>query len=303
MDNAIICNTCNKEFSRAFNLKKHLNKKNKCSANPKACKFCNKVFTTHSNMMRHIKDSCQKENEDYYKEKIQLLEEKFNKDKQELEAKLKEITVPQIINNNQTNNNQTNNINNNTQANLNMMVMTKDYISKNFLCDPILKPLDDYDLIREGNMITDPHHADENVMFVNTIYSQYERGKIVEYIGDIILLFYKHKDNLSQRSFWCSDASRMKFLVRIFSNNTNTWKFDDSGIMVKEKVIKPLLDYMVKCIDAYRIKYSYKMIDETDKFETFSIIVTSIRNGGMSEDVTKYIIPHFTLNKQLAIKT
>jgi hypothetical protein len=170
--------------------------------------------------------------------------------------------------------------------------------------DPILKPLDDYDEVRVGNMITEPINADENVMFINTIYSQYTCSKLVEYIGNIIVSFYK-SDNISKQSLWCSDLSRMTFLVRILPDGSqcNRWISDGQGEMVKTKVIKPLLNYIATCIDSYNIKTL--LSNKTSEIEKCSIlndIVLSIRNNNLTKEVTKYIAPHFTLNQKLTIK-
>jgi hypothetical protein len=306
MTKQVSCNKCNKTFSKSSNLKAHLNKKNPCTPRSTICGYCNKPFTTLSNLTRHLKDSCLKENDPYYKDnieqRIQEMEVKLQHDK-DLIDHLKEIAITQAKNAGNTNNiNTQNNTNNN--HNLTMNILTKDYIAQNFTGEPCIKSLDDYSIIKEGNLITEPHHEDDNIMFINTIVSQYERGKLVAYISNIIIAFYKKPDRVAEQSLWCSDLSRLKFLVRILPTNAtcNKWVTDPSGITVKEKVILPLLTYIVKCIDEYGIKYPMKMITETDKFLLLGEIVTSIRNNSLTNNITKYIAPHFTLGKQLTIK-
>jgi hypothetical protein len=257
-------------------------------------------------MNKHLKDNiCFKENEEYYKKQNEDLEIALRQEILDIEAKLKGVIEAKAQNiqiQNQTNNIQNNN---NQQANLTMNILTKEYITQHFNNDPCLKPLDNYDDIRIGNMITDPYYDDENVMFVNTVLCQYECGKLVEYFGKILLSFYKNKADISKQSLWCSDLSRLKFLVRILptDSTTNAWITDPSGITVKDKIIKPLLDYVVTCIDEYSIKYPSKMISETEKFLTLGNIVTSIRNGSITNHIARYIAPHFTLGKQLTNKT
>jgi hypothetical protein len=326
MSNSKICSDCNKTFLRPSQLIAHKNKKKPCIGyDSKACIYCDKKFTTQSNMARHLKDNvCLKENERHYIEKneakLKNIEENLLKEKQEMDEKyknmdekykhieetLKVITEQKVINNNVNShnnivNNNNNNNNNNTLNNNTVILLTKEYIKEHFTGDPYLQALPDYDAIRQGNMITDPHYDDENIMFVNTILSQYERGKLVKYLGNILLLFYKNKDDISKQSLWCSDLSRMTFLVRILPTDSpkNMWVSDPACVNVKEKIIKPLLNYIIKCIDEYRIKYNYKMKTEVDKFLTFSNIVKIILNDELTNDVAKYIAPHFTLSPKV----
>jgi hypothetical protein len=287
-------------FTRVYNLKMHKKKKIPCSSKPHTCKYCDKTFAKQSNLTRHIDESCKKEASLFYIEKIKNLEENLIKEKQaldekykDIDEKLKNIAEQKVINNNTVNNN--NVLNNNT-----VNILTKEYIGEHFTCNPCLQPLTDYSAIRDGNMITDPHYDDVNIMFVNTIFSQYEINKLVEYVGNILLKFYKNKDDISKQSLWCSDLSRMTFLVRVLPTNAtiNTWISDPACVNVKETIIKPLLNYILKCIDEYSIKYNYKMITETEKFLVFSDIAKIISNNELTNDVAKYIAPHFILPKK-----
>jgi hypothetical protein len=258
-------------------LKRHKNKKIPC-VKSKTCIYCNTPFTRVSSLNKHLKDVCKKENEEYYK------------------------NITNITNNN---NNITNNNNNQFNNNMAVNVLTKEYIMQNFLGNPCLMPLPDYNIIKNGNIIIDPYYEDDNIMFINTLVSQYERGKLIEYFGSILVAYYKQANQISGQSLWCSDLSRLKFLVRILpypDSPTNMWVTDSSGIMVKKEVIRPLLEYVVKCIDSYGIKYPLKMITETDKFLLLGKIVTAIRNNSLTNDIAKYMAPHFTLGKQLMVE-
>jgi hypothetical protein len=299
MSNSKICDICNKKFSSPSKLKVHKNRKIPCTSVPKSCEYCNAQFARQCNVVRHLEDGvCLKEGENFYKEKMKNLKINLEKERALIDEKIKEIDKQAItvqnINGNQ--------INNNTQNTVNFL--TKEYIVKNFNNDPCLKELDNYDDIRAGNMITDPHYDDENIMFINTIVSQHNLGKLIDYLSKIIISFYKNPNNFSLQPIWCSDTSRMNFLVRVLpcGSKCNKWVTDSSGIMIKEKVIKPLLNYVVKCADEYRLKYAHKMIKETDKFLTLSEIVSQVSNNALTDNIAKYIAPHFTLGKQLSLK-
>jgi hypothetical protein len=316
MSNSKICDICDKEFPNPAKLKAHKNRKIPCTSSPKECEYCGKKFARQSGVTRHLKDNvCLQEKEEKYKEKTKeneireeekkKLEKKMeliNEQKQLIDEQMKELLNKQTITVQNINGNQINNNNNNTQNTVNFL--TKEYIVKNFNNDPCLKELDNYDDIRAGNMITDPHYDDENIMFINTIVSQHNLGKLIDYLSKIIISFYKNPNNFSLQPIWCSDTSRMNFLVRVLpcGSKCNKWVTDSSGIMIKEKVIKPLLNYVVKCADEYRLKYAHKMIKETDKFLTLSEIVSQVSNNALTDNIAKYIAPHFTLGKQLSLK-
>jgi hypothetical protein len=314
MDDIIKCEKCDKTFPYISQLNRHINKKLPCTPRSKTCEYCNTTFATVGGLTRHLRDVCYKEEEKYYKEhnihvKLQEMEFKFEIDKKAIED-LREAAKNQLINingnnnNNTTNNTNNNQIVNNNNNNVTVNVLTKEYVKENFTGDPCLKELENYNIIREGNLITDPYHSDENIMFINTLVSQYTRGKLVEYIGNILVSYYKKPNKIADQALWCSDLSRMTFLVRILPVATiprNKWVDDPSGLVVKEKVILPLLNYVVKCIDTYRIKYPLTMITETDKHITLGEIVEQIRNNVLTTQITKYMAPHFALRQQLQI--
>lgn len=292
MDESLICKTCDKQFKSVATFKKHKKKKNPCSKTDKTCQYCESKFSSKWSLSRHIQDACKKNT---IQTKIRLMEEKIKADMKALDV-LKIEDEQAITNNTQNNNNNTNN------NNLTMNVITKEYIL-GFSNTPCIKALKNYDDVRAGNMILEPEYEDENIMFVNTIHNQYIRNKLSKYLGNIIVSFYKRKD-ITQQSFWCSDLSRLKFLVRVFpTGSTNgAWVTDGMGLIVKDEVIRPLLDYVVKSIDQYRITHLEKLIIDNDKFLSLSEIVTSIGNDSLLTQIIKYIAPHFTIGKKLTDK-
>lgn len=291
MEDTTICNTCHKTFKSSANLRKHTKRKIPCLRNNKMCINCGSTFATKSSLNRHVKNVCRNES---IQSKIKTMEDKIKEDIKTLDTLKEDSKV--VNNNNQNNNNNTNN------NNLTMNVITKEYIL-GFSNTPCIKALKNYDDVRAGNMILEPEYEDENIMFVNTIHNQYIRNKLSKYLGNIIVSFYKRKD-ITQQSFWCSDLSRLKFLVRVFpTGSTNgAWVTDGMGLIVKDEVIRPLLDYVVKSIDQYRITHLEKLIIDNDKFLSLSEIVTSIGNDSLLTQIIKYIAPHFTLGKKLTDK-
>lgn len=291
MSDSLTCNTCDKQFKSIATFRKHNKKKNPCSKNDKTCQYCGNKFSSKWSLSRHMQEACKKNT---IQTKIKIMEDKIKEDIKTLDTLKEDSKV--VNNNNQNNNNNTNN------NNLTMNVITKEYIM-GFSNTPCIKALKNYDDVRGGNMILEPEYKDENIMFVNTLHNQYVRNKLPKYLGNIIVSFYKRQD-ITQQSFWCSDLSRLKFLVRVFPTGSThgAWVTDGMGLIVKDEVIRPLLDYVVKCIDQYRIKHLEQLIIDNDKFLTLSEIITSIGNDLLLIQIIKYIAPHFALGKKLTDK-
>lgn len=319
------CDICNKVFARAYNLTEHKNKKIPCNqVRSEVCEYCKKKFATVGSLSRHLKNSCpqkikldkreeklKKEEEEFKKEEEQLEKEKrknkmlitklmqakMKRENEKLENQLKKIEDEQSENNiNIINNNTINNTINNCP--INITFVTKEHIKKNFKNGPCIESLTNYNDIRKGNIITSKNIS-EDVMFIDTIVCKYGCGKLTQYIGNIIISFYKKENKLIDQSLWCSDISRLTFLVRILPKGslTTTWISDPSGIIVREKVIQPLLEYISKCIDD-RVIINLILDPNSDKHSILTKIVKSIKNYSLSKNVSKYIAPHFAFGQQ-----
>jgi hypothetical protein len=210
-----------------------------------------------------------------------------------LKQKLNDIT-PNVSNQNTNTNNKT--VNNN---NLTVNVLTKDYIIQNFTEKPYLTALENYGMIKIGNNIPDTL-TDEDVLFVNTIINQEKNGKLVPYFGDILISLYQNPEHLEKQAMWCSDVSRLKFLVKVLPHDPdcNPWVSDPTGIIVKKNVIVPLLSYVIKCINDYMLKYKDTIGDNIEKYIKLNEIATLLTNDIIITNIAKYIAPNFIFGSQ-----
>lgn len=367
MNNSKTCNMCGKIFTRPSHLKHHKEKKKPCVAELKKCEYCDKTFSRKSAITRHLKDNvCKKENEPVYMNRINNLEMELFNQKKIIDEKLKEIEDKKIVNitNNKTNNNNINNNGDNVN-NLNMIVITKDYIVRNFVEGPIMTRLQNYDDVRKGNAIkdkeqnnTNPLLADEshfedigetdfeedghnfmdndgpnfmdddcdtkennepnfmdddsdkedstdteNIAFVDKIIFKYTRGNLIKYIGNIIVSFYKKEDDIPAQTFWCSDVPRLKFLVRILTISAGKkWFADSAGLLVTKDVVRPLLEYIIKCIQKQVSCNTTDIINNPDKYITLGKIIMALQDENMENHITRQIAPSFIVGKHLEMQ-
>lgn len=333
------CNNCHKTFLRPAHLIAHQNRKIPCVANPIVCEYCNITFSRNDNLVRHLNESCLKEDSKFYKLKVKKDRAELDKKKQDIEKDRDEIykmikafdqkhTTNNITNT--SNNNNNNNINNNGDTVLNMVVITKDYICQNFLGAPHMAALQNYDDVRNGILLKDkeqkpPENTElnfidedsneddneqseeienENEIFVNAIVLKYKYGKLSQYFGDIIISSYKKENDAPNQSFWCSDVPRLKFLVKsLLMSSESKWMFDSSAIAVKKEIIKPLLNYVVKCINEYlENSSSDDIINDPDKYVIINNIIMVLKGDYLVCQITRHIAPHFAVGKYLEIK-
>lgn len=292
------CNDCDLAFQYESQLTRHLGRKIPCSGiRIIKCDLCNIEFTTTSALKKHNKRDVHMK----MVNKAQIIEKDIETKKneiKELQEQLKEVHATTINNDNKTLNNN-NTVNNN---NLTVNLLTKDYIIQNYNNDSQLKELENYGSIKSGPLVDNTTNQDENNAFVNTIITQEKCGKLVKYFSDIIVSFYQKQNDLSQQAFWCSDLARLNFLVRVLpmEESHSTWRTDPSGVIVKNRVITPLLSFVEKCIDDYTIKNSHTIAQNIEKHIKLGEIVKDIRNDVLTNQIAKYIAPKFAYGKHFS---
>lgn len=292
------CERCDLAFQFESQLSRHLGRRIPCDNIKKLnCDLCNLAFSTPGALKKH----CSRDTHLKMVKSPQQLEEDIETKQNELnklQEQLKDVHATTINNDNKTMNNN-NTVNNN---NLTVNLLTKDYIIQNYNNEPCLKELENYGTIKTGPLVDNTTNQDENNAFVNTIITQEKCGKLVKYFSDIIVSFYQKQNDLSQQAFWCSDLARLNFLVRVLplDESYSTWHSDPSGVIVKKKVITPLLNFVEKCIDDYTIKNSHTIAQNIDKHIKLGEIVKNIRNDVITNQVAKYIAPKFAYGKHFS---
>ena len=173
-------------------------------------------------------------------------------------------------------------------------VSVKNYVQQNYPNAPVLESLDDYAKIE---------YDDDN--FIDTLTYNYNNKCLHKYLGDFIIKYYK-KDDPTKQSMWSSDTSRLTYIVKeLLVNNKSIWNHDSKGIKTKNYIINPLLKYIRICIDNFWIlnldNFKALTIDNLIKlqntYQTIYKIKKDIESEILSNDIIRYITPHFRINK------
>jgi hypothetical protein len=121
------CHLCDKQFTKKYNLQRHLTRQTDCQVKSNQCKCCNKIFYDSSNRKKH-EVKCLSD------QKYKLLEAKVH----ELELMLKSGVNPLPINNNNPLSiEKHNNSHNTTMTNNNTTNITNNFVINKFGCEDI----------------------------------------------------------------------------------------------------------------------------------------------------------------------
>ena len=324
-----LCKYCNYSTDVKFAYEKHLNTKKhaekvslkpndshkihtsfivKSTENKYNCKYCDSNYSSAANLARHDK-SCFKKNQlaINYEKRISELEAKLLEQNKLLETQLlikdeklieqnkilaKDEEMINILKSEVTH---LKSIVNNAGSIIKTSVSTVAYVLKNYKDAPALESVKDYSAI---------HYKQDNSEFVENLIYEHTHNKLHIYIGDFIIKTYK-KEDPSKQSIWNSDTSRLTYLIReIINNNKVDWKIDKKGIKTTKFIIEPILEYIDEqvrnYIESYEVdhKISAKEAErQMMKLANATYILKSIEDKILSDDILKYITPHFYLNK------
>lgn len=317
------CTDCNYEtrdksnFLKHNSTKKHLKKVNENTKSTKniqkhslknlpenehQCPYCLTFYSTSSNLSRHKKlcsDKSQLENS--YKSELERhkLTNEIEKYKQKV-SELNNLRAKDTEMNKQLQNENAylKTLIENAGAVIKTSVSALSYVAKNYKDAPKLQKLTDYSYIT---------YDDDNDEFdlLKTIFDHYRDNILDQYLGNIIVSAYK-KENPAEQSLWNSDTVRLTYLVKDIINKKTDWTVDKKGIKTSKFIIDPLLAYirvlLTKYIDENGLENyvteSYMQLKKrTDDMQAVAEIITVISNNSLSEQILKYIAPHFYLTK------
>ena len=248
------------------------------------CDLCYCKFARLYNLMRH-KTNCLK----LYKEKKEI-DANFDKKYFEEKLKLKDEQIkllmkfPKLLEDRKT-------ITNNYISVIN-------FVQQNYVNAPSLKQLNDYSKVDLGNDI------------FNKLTYAYKNNFLEKYLGDLLIGWYK-KEDPSQQSLWNSDVTRLNYVVKeLMANNKSNWSMDKKGIKTKEYIIHPLLVFIKKIISKY-LQNIHNLVSKSpyddlliimENAGELSLIKKDIETGILSEEIIKYLAPHFSFEKNNLLK-
>jgi hypothetical protein len=176
---------------------------------------------------------------------------------------------------------------------------TVNFIIAHFTNSPLLEPIKDYEKFLLDN-------KERERLEANLVY-QFKEGSLIKYIGDLIVATYK-KDKPCNQSMWTSDVSRLTYVVNTVVSNVSGWHVDKGGIIIKEKIVQPIMDFMLDTLIEYYNKITAdfnkkKYIGDRDymlhHIDECNDLTKYIESGKLCRDIIRYIAPHFHLNKTI----
>lgn len=96
------------------------------------------------------------------------------------------------------------------------------------------------------------------------------------FIGDILIKYHK-KEDISKQSIWNTDTSRWSYIVKVLPDE---WIKDKNGIVMLDKCIKPLLNYITDLMKKYDKYLTKKIEDIQEEFmkETKNAYIRKYKN-------------------------
>lgn len=304
-----ICNYCNKIFSRKGNLNKHLhiihdidnrklNIKNitnvekkidinqgvsakisaesaKSRKTPNENDVIKRLTCSHCDF--HFKRP------DYFKKHLSRCKEKqkFDQEDKNKDILIKEQT--KIIAN-------LSKLGSKQSDSIDRMTSTYQEICKNMTNAPALE-LDQ----KKIKTIMYGKHEDESEMIKQILY-QFKNGNFVEYVGYGIVSVFVTKKPCDQ-SIWCTDTTRIKYIIRNAMKDKNIWEHDPNGHELKTKVIIPILERISDIMNKLILSNTPVGIDWDEfygkRMEAYELNKKLIDDKTFIEKINKYIAPYF----------
>ena len=265
------------------------------------CQYCNNFYSSAANLARHKKaceDKSKLENE--YDIKLKQLTDQFVNQLNESNFKLSESNKlinqkEEMIDILKSENAYLKSIVNNSGSMIKTSLSTMAYVLKHYKDAPVLESPKDYSAI---------HYEQDNTEFIENLIYEHNNNKLHIYISDFIIKTYK-TDDPTKRSFWNSDTSRLTYLIReIITNNKVDWRVDKKGIKITKFVIEPILEYIENLVREYVQNFKVNRNHSAKEAEKIMMkmksgndILNSIETKILSEEILKYITPHFYIIK------
>lgn len=173
------------------------------------------------------------------------------------------------------------------------------YATKNYTKTPILQQLDDYEELES---------YDEDEQLVDVLIFYQKENMIAKHLGDFLVKMYKTNKPENQ-AMWSADVSRLNYIVRLVcgSNKKTEWYKDNNGIKIKDTIIIPMLKHIKQQIKIYTKTKNKEMsshsiaemMEINNKVGIALKIIQDIDTGLISNDIVRYIAPHFSMDINL----
>lgn len=223
-----ICQNCNKKFDRKSNYMEHIdpNRKYPCIKNVQEEETHNEITNLKEKLAEFEKrELIHRTKIEYYEKEIKHYERENEYLREQLDKERNKNSI-----------NITNNNNNNT-------LLMVNYIMNNHDKTPSIEISDDYMEVLGAKSREDMKNS---IVVCNNL------GRLYEYVGSYIIKKYK-KDNILDQNLFCTDISRDNYIMKIApcggnKNLKGKWIKDKGGVTLKNKIVKPMVDYICQIL-------------------------------------------------------
>jgi hypothetical protein len=124
------------------------------------------------------------------------------------------------------------------------------------------------------------------------------------YVGDHVVEKYKN-DDIRKQPIFCTDCSRLSYIIRDAVGKKNCWKRDKKGVILAERVLEPILKFLRKHLENNVDDYLHMSMKKYDKMEFIERnhrlleVIKFIDDGSLVQDILKYLAPYFQLDKEM----
>lgn len=257
------------------------------------CKFCQNAYSTSRSMSKHMK-ACQirtsiLDKYDDLKEKYDLVvsdKERLEEKCEELYSKYNESRDDLIVNLKRY------------KPNPNLYT----FVDGNFLDTLPLEKIkpDEVPQLEFLKKILKMKDGDLELCEVSQHHILHETSD--EFVGKFLVKKYQNKDK-SKQQFFNTDYSRLTYLVRDLVNGVPTWRIDKKGVIVSDKVIDPILEFLRDHLSDFSQKYlnmsmkKYEHKEFIERNHRLLKMITNIDNGTTRKKILQYIASFFRHDK------
>ena len=167
--------------------------------------------------------------------------------------------------------------------------------------DPI-EEINDENICKVMNYKNPKNEENINETYVKTLIHRYNHGIFSDFIGDMIIEYYKPKSS-KKRNIMVSDMARLCFIImqKIEGNEKEKkeWMNDKSGKTFTKLILDPMFAFVKKLLNDYIVLNQKKELTETT-LKLMSKCVELNRDIDVkvfSKSVLKYVGPHFHFDK------
>jgi hypothetical protein len=270
------------------------------------CKFCDVIYNKSGNLNRHYK-VCALRNDS----KTQILEMENQKIKEELETLKQDKQYNQNLNVANTHN-----INGLIQINMKTLTFLNTYFNN----APALQDFSHYfkdmyaffidykkfpQIENTNNILFDGKEVNKDDYISDKIIFLQQENNIVKYFSDKIIEHFRNKDFPELQSYWSSDTFRNNYNIRTEYKNVSTWHTDKQGLIISEKILEPLLDFVTDITSAKLMSLAEKNKKEKElhkkmpivkKQQTLTEFNLSVAHKEIQPEIMKKIAPSFFLD-------